>query len=217
MSKNIKPTATPATLKGAKREPKAKAGKNSGIEAIVKATQITAIMDEIGVNGGSDAPDMGTTVLESTPAKVDGFKPHQKATSAGFAPRVMGFLGYGKGTGTELMAQMLCAEDGATKAEIIAAYISATGKQEKAAKTTLSVFLSDAVRPFGRYYASRSLALLSDGERFKFDPATVEMAQAAVAAGALSDLKTIAEKNRTETHPQFVNFLKKHGFGKVSE
>lgn len=152
-------------------------------------------------------------VQEACQATVDGFKPHQKSGHAGFAPRVMGFLGYGKDTGTEVLALALTAETGVTKPELIQAYCDATGKTEKQAKSSLSVFLSDSQRAFGRYYASRSLVLLSNGDRFKFSPDSIEAAQVAIAAGALTDLKAIPERERVETNAKFTVFLKKHSLG----
>lgn len=155
-----------------------------------------------------------TATLEAAApvAPVSGFAPYVRPSGAGFAPRIPGYLGYGKGTGTEALAIAFGKPEGASRAEALEAYRAATGKPEKPSKTSLSVFLSDSVRPFGRYYASRGLTLEANGEILRFSPESLEAAGKALEAGALEALKLIPEKERTEKSPKFRAFLTRFGF-----
>lgn len=159
-----------------------------------------------------EAPE-APKVPEAPTEAPSGFAPYVRPSGSGFAPRVPGFLGYGKGTGTEALALAFGKPEGATKAEALSAYLSVTGKAEKPSKTSLSVFLSDSVRPFGRYYASRSLILEANGETLRFSPASIEAAEKALSEGALEALKLIPEKDRNEKAPKFRAFLSRFGFG----
>ncbi len=165
----------------------------------------------------AEAPASTATLEAPASAPVSGFAPYVRPTGSGFAPRTPGFLGYGKGTGTEALAEALAGEAGISKADLVSLYVEKTGKPEKAAKSSLSVFLSDSVRPFGRYYASRGLSLEISGDLYRFSPESVEKARAAVEAGALEALRAIPEKARIETDAKFRAFLSRFGFAPASE
>lgn len=76
-------------------------------------------------------------------------------------------------------------------------------------KSSMSVFFSDVIKPFGAYHASRSLIIVEDDEkRLSLEPKRAAVVKKAVADGILTSLKGFTAKK----HPEKVAaVLKKFG------
>jgi hypothetical protein len=125
-------------------------------------------------------------------------------TKANLPPVVKGKDRYGFGTGSEVSFLASALESGnSTKTEILASFLARfapnaddTGER-KAKKTSFSVFFSDVKRPFGTYYASRSLVIVEgkDG-KLSFDAKRADAVREAIGAGILSELRGVPKGSK---------------------